>query len=61
MQPDMDKVELRLFLDIQFELHRIQVQGSPWRTIATVEWSETNTGTDGVRTRNEGVNVVEIG
>jgi hypothetical protein len=25
-----------------------------------VEWSETNTGTDGVRTDNEGVNVVEI-
>jgi ketosteroid isomerase-like protein len=51
---------LRLFPDIQFQLHRIQVYGPPWRTIATVEWSETNTGTDGVRTHNEGVNVVEI-
>jgi ketosteroid isomerase-like protein len=52
---------LRLFPDIQFQLHRIQVQGPPWRTIATVEWSETNTGTDGVRTHNEGVNVIELG
>ena len=51
---------LSLFPDIQFQLHRIQVQGPPWSTIATVEWSETNTGTDGVRTYNEGVNIVEI-
>jgi ketosteroid isomerase-like protein len=51
---------LRLFPDIKFELHRIKVSGPPWRTIATVEWSETNTGTDGVPTANEGVNVIEI-
>jgi ketosteroid isomerase-like protein len=51
---------LRLFPDIQFQLHRIQVNGPPWSTIATIEWSETNTGTDGVRTYNEGVHVVEI-
>src|SRR5688500_2709092 len=47
---------LRLFPDIHFQLHRIRVSGPPWRTVAIVEWSETNTGTDGVRIDNEGVN-----
>jgi ketosteroid isomerase-like protein len=51
---------LRLFPDIQFQLHRIRVSGPPWRTVAIVEWSETNTGTDGVRTDNDGVNIIEI-
>ncbi len=51
---------LGLFPDIQFQLHHIQVQGPPWSTLATIEWSETNTGTDGVRTHNEGVNVIEL-
>jgi ketosteroid isomerase-like protein len=51
---------LRLFPDLTFEVRRVRVEGPPWRTLATVEWSETNGGTDGVRTRNEGVNVVEI-
>ncbi len=51
---------LRLFPDIEFQLHRIEVKGPPWRTLATIEWTETNTGTDGVRSRNEGVNVVDI-
>lgn len=50
----------QLFPDIRFTVHRIDVSGPPWRTLATIEWSETNTGTDGVRTENEGVNVVEI-
>lgn len=51
---------LRIFPDISFEPRRIEVRGAPWRTIATVEWFETNSGTDGVRTTNEGVNVIEI-
>ena len=51
----------RIFPDIQFKLHEIQVHGPPWRTTATVTWSETNTGTDGVPTTNEGVHVIEIG
>lgn len=50
----------QLFPDIQFTIHKIDVQGPPWATLATVQWSETNTGTDGVRTHNEGVNVIEI-
>ena len=49
-----------LFPDIVFTVKRVDVQGPPWATLATVEWSETNTGTDGVRTSNEGVNVIEI-
>jgi ketosteroid isomerase-like protein len=51
---------LRLFPDIRFTLHRIEISGPPWRTLAAVEWSETNTGTDGVRADNEGVNVMDI-
>jgi ketosteroid isomerase-like protein len=51
---------LRLFPDICFTVHRIEVSGPPWHTLATIEWSETNTGTDGVPTDNDGINVVEI-
>jgi ketosteroid isomerase-like protein len=51
---------LALFPDIRFQIHQIEVEGPPWRTLATVYWTETNTGTDGVRTQNEGVNVMEI-
>ena len=51
---------LLVFPDIRFTVRRIDVSGPPWRTLATVEWQETNTGTDGVRTTNTGVNVLEI-
>lgn len=50
----------RLLPDITFTLHRIEVRGWPWNTLATVEWSETNSGTDGVRTHATGVHVAEI-
>ena len=32
----------RLLPDINFELHHIDVQGPPWKTLAIVEWTETN-------------------
>ena len=50
----------RLLPDIRFRVHQIQVEGPPWRTLATVDWTESNTGTDGVRTTNEGTNVIRI-
>ena len=50
----------RLLPDIQFTLHRITVRGWPWNTLATVEWSETNSGTDGVRTHATGLHIAEI-
>jgi len=50
----------RLLPDIAFTIHRITVRGAPWATLATVEWSETNSGTDGVRTHATGVHVAEI-
>jgi ketosteroid isomerase-like protein len=50
----------RLLPDIHFDIHRITVRGMPWATLATVEWSETNSGTDGVRTHATGVHVAEI-
>ena len=51
---------LRLFPDIRFDIDRIDVAGPPWRTLAVVRWQETNTATDGVRTANQGVNVITI-
>lgn len=51
---------LRLLPDINFKIRRIQVQGPPWATLATVEWRETNSGTDGITTSAEGVNLIEI-
>jgi len=50
----------QLFPDIRFTVHRVDVAGPPWRTLACAYWTETNTGTDGVRNDNEGVNVIEI-
>lgn len=50
----------RLLPDIRFELGRIDVSGPPWKTIAIVDWLESNSGTDGVRTENRGIHVVEL-
>ena len=50
----------RLLPDISFEITRITVRGMPWATVAVVDWCETNSGTDGVRTSNAGLHVVEI-
>lgn len=50
----------RLLPDIKFDLKRINVSGTPWNTIASVEWRETNSGTDGVRTSAEGVHVARL-
>lgn len=50
----------RLLPDIAFTIHRIEVSGPPWATLATVEWAETNSGTDGVRTHATGVHVAQI-
>jgi len=51
---------LRLLPDIRFDLQSIHVEGPPWRTLAVVEWRESNSGTDGVRTTNQGTNVLRI-
>lgn len=50
----------RLLPDISFAIHRISVSGAPWNTLVLVEWTETNTGTDGVRTENHGVHVARL-
>lgn len=51
---------LRLLPDIRFDIERIDIAGPPWRTLAVVRWHESNSGTDGVRTRNAGVNLIEL-
>lgn len=50
----------RLLPDINFTLHRIDVAGPPWNTIAVIEWQETNSGTDGTRTTAMGVHVAHL-
>ena len=50
----------RLLPDIRFDLRRIAVSGGPWNTVAVVEWDETNSGTDNVRTRNSGIHVLHL-
>jgi len=50
----------RLLPDIQFELRQIWVSGGPWNTLVLVEWDETNSGTDGVRTANRGVHIMQL-
>ena len=37
----------RLLPDIAFTIHRIEVSGPPWATLATVEWAETNSAPTG--------------
>jgi ketosteroid isomerase-like protein len=50
----------RLLPDISFDVQRITVSGTPWNTIVVAEWTETNSGTDGMRTYNSGVHVVHL-
>jgi ketosteroid isomerase-like protein len=51
---------LRLLPDISFQVTSLEVRGAPWDTIVLVEWTETNSGTDGVRTSNTGVHIVHL-
>ncbi|WP_448953989.1 nuclear transport factor 2 family protein [Labrys neptuniae] len=50
----------RLLPDIRFDLVMILVSGGPWNTLVTIEWNETNSGTDGVRTYATGIHVVQL-
>jgi ketosteroid isomerase-like protein len=50
----------RLLPDITFEVRRVWVSGGPWNTSVIAEWSETNSGTDGVRTFNRGIHFVHL-
>jgi len=50
----------RLLPDIRFDLRRIDVSGGPWNTLVVVEWNETNSGTDDVRTHNRGIHVMHL-
>ncbi|MCP4560747.1 MAG: nuclear transport factor 2 family protein [Bosea sp.] len=50
----------RLLPDIHFDLERIDVVGPPWNTVVVVDWRETNSGTDGVRTFNRGHHVLHL-
>jgi ketosteroid isomerase-like protein len=51
---------LRLLGGISFTLDEVRVSGWPWRTQVEAIWTETNYGTDGVKTSAQGVNLIEI-
>jgi ketosteroid isomerase-like protein len=51
---------LRLLQGISFTLDEIRVSGWPWRTQVEAIWTETNYGTDGVKTSAAGVNLIEL-
>jgi ketosteroid isomerase-like protein len=50
----------RLLPDIRFDLRAIRISGPPWNTLVAVDWVETNSGTDGVRTSTAGVHVARM-
>jgi ketosteroid isomerase-like protein len=50
----------RLLPDIAFDVRRVWVSGSPWNTTVVAEWTETNSGTDGVRSSNRGIHVLHL-
>ena len=50
----------RLLPDIRFDVRRIRISGPPWNTLVTVDWIETNSGTDGVRTFTPGAHVAKL-
>lgn len=50
----------RLLPDIRFQLTRIWVAGGPWNTLVVIEWDESNSGTDGVRTSAHGIHAVRL-
>ena len=50
----------RLLPDIHFDLRRISVSGAPWNTVVVIDWDETNSGTDGVRTHNSGFHILNL-
>jgi ketosteroid isomerase-like protein len=51
---------LRLLQGISFTLHEIRVSGWPWYTQIEAIWTESNYGTDGVKTGADGVNLIEL-
>jgi ketosteroid isomerase-like protein len=51
---------LRLLQGISFTLDDIRVSGWPWHTQVEAIWTESNYGTDGVKTGAEGVNLIEL-
>jgi ketosteroid isomerase-like protein len=50
----------RLLPDIRFVLRETRISGPPWNTLVVVDWDETNSGTDGVKTHNRGIHVVRL-
>jgi ketosteroid isomerase-like protein len=50
----------RLLPGISFDLRVIRISGPPWNTLVAVDWLESNSGTDGVRTFTPGVHVVRL-
>ena len=60
-RPDgIGDIHPRLLPDIEFDLETIRIAGPPWNTMVAVDWLETNSATDGIRTYTPGVHVVRL-
>jgi ketosteroid isomerase-like protein len=51
---------LRLFPNLQFELHSIAASGAPWDTTVVVEWTDRATPADGKDYVNSGAHVIRM-
>ena len=64
-RPSLRKPQARSSLpnsgkDFELRHYKISVSGGQWNTIVVIEWEETNSGTDGVRTYNHGIHVMQL-
>ncbi len=50
----------RIFPDLRFDLHRIVVQGAPWDTTVTIEWTDHFTLHTGKQGSNFGVHIIRF-
>jgi len=49
-----------VFPDLQFHILSVAVRGTPWNTVALVEWRDHFTLRDGSRRSNQGVHVLRL-
>ncbi|MBF6212883.1 nuclear transport factor 2 family protein [Nocardia puris] len=49
-----------LLPDLAFTITDLAVAGGPWKTFATVRWTDSLTDREGTRYTNEGVHIIEL-
>lgn len=49
-----------VFPDLRFDLKNIVVNGWPWNTVASIEWTDSLSSPGGKRFSNQGVHIIRI-